>query len=166
MVDVDLSIIFAGMSIAASIVYYASVLRNTNKARLREVIFQRGQIYNSYYSEAFAQAINMDDWNTLEEFQAKYGPKANPEKWAKYVYITRIYNIAGILLRENMADADLIFKLYPPYAVIRIWDLFEPVTQNLRQTRNYPEAYESFEFLYKQAKERYPNITSDVYHKT
>jgi predicted small secreted protein len=35
MVELDISIIFAGLSIAASVVYYASVLQNANKARDR-----------------------------------------------------------------------------------------------------------------------------------
>jgi hypothetical protein len=43
MAEVDISIIFAGLSIAASIVYYASVLRNANIARQRELITQRFQ---------------------------------------------------------------------------------------------------------------------------
>ena len=68
------------------------------------------------------------------------------------MYIKRIYNIAGIVLKEYMADADLIFKLYPPYAVINVWEQFESVTMSLRDLVNYPEAYESFEFLYKQAR--------------
>lgn len=166
MVDAQtISILFAGLSIAASIVYYTSILRNTNKARLREVIFQRGQIYNSYYSEAFAEARNMTDWDTVEEFHEKYGRISNPKKWAKYVYITRVHNIGGILLKENMADADLIFKLYPPWAVIYVWEQFEPIILNLREQVNYPQAYGSFEFLYKQAKLRFPNIPAEVNRK-
>ena len=159
MLDLDtLSIVLTGIGIMVAIVYYAQVLRNTSKARLREVIFQRGQVYNLDYAEAFAEVINMDNWETVEEFQEKYGPSTNPVKWAKYVYITRVYNIGGILLEENMADADLIFKLYPPYSVMRIWELFKPITQDLRERRNYPDAYRSFEFLYRQAKQRYPGI--------
>jgi transposase-like protein len=153
-----LAIILTGLGLTASIFYYAMVLRNTNKSRLRDVIFQRAQVYSSYYTESFAATRNMTDWDTVEEFKAKYGISVNPEKWSKYMYITRVFNIAGILLKENMADADLIFKLYPPYAVINVWEQFEPVTQNLREFVNYPEAYDSFEFLYNQAKQRYPEI--------
>jgi hypothetical protein len=155
-----LPLVLTGLGLAASIVYYASVLRNSNKARLREVIFQRAQVYSGFYTEAYAAIRNMNDWNTAEEFHAKYGISVNPDKWSKYMYITRVFNIAGILLQENMADADLIFKLYPPHAVINVWEQFELITQSLRDRVNYPEAYESFEFLYKQAKERYPEITS------
>lgn len=152
------AILLSGIGISASLVYYAQVLRNTNKSRLREVIFQRAQVYSSSYTEAFAATRTMNDWETVEEFQSKYGISASPDKWSKYMYITRVYNIAGILLKENMADADLIFKLYPPYAVINVWEQFLPITENLREHVNYPEAYESFEFLYEQAKQRYPAI--------
>jgi hypothetical protein len=155
-----LPLILTGLGIAASVFYYSMVLRNTSKAKLREVIFQRATVYSSYYTESFAAARNMNDWNTVEEFQTKYGISANPEKWSKYMYITRVYNIAGIMLKENMADADLIFKLYPPYAVINVWEQFESVTKSLRDRVNYPEAYASFEFLYEQAKKRCPEIVS------
>jgi len=155
-----LPLVLTGCSITASILYYAMVLRNAEKTKQRNLILQRGQEYGVEYGIAFATASNLTDWNTVEEFQEKYGSKTNPEKWSQYLYITRTYNIAGILLKENMADVDLIFKLYPPNAVIRVWELFEPITMNLRKRRNFPEAYESFEFLYKQAKQRYPNITS------
>ena len=59
-----------------------------------------------------------------------------------------------------MADADLIFKLYPPYAVIGVWEQFAPIMLNLRKQRNYPGAYEPLEYLYQQAKQRYPNMIS------
>jgi hypothetical protein len=158
-----LPLVITGIGLAASIFYYSMVLRNNNKARLREIVFQRTQVYSGYYTIAFAATRNMNDWNTLEEFRAKYGISVNPEKWSKYMYITRVFNIAGIMLKENMADADLIFKLYPPYAVINIWEQFEPVTQGLRERVNFPEAYESFEFLYQQAKKRYPEIIPNPY---
>ena len=153
-----LPLVLTGLGLAASIFYYSMVLRNTNKARLREVIFQRAQVYNSYYTESFAATRTMNDWETVEEFYSKYGISVNPDKWSKYMYITRVYNIAGILLKENMADADLIFKLNPPYAVINVWEQLLPITKSLREHVNYPEAYESFEFLYEQAKQRYPEI--------
>ena len=72
-----LAIILTGLGLTASIFYYAMVLRNTNKSRLRDVIFQRAQVYSSYYTESFAATRNMTDWDTVEEFKAKYGISVN-----------------------------------------------------------------------------------------
>ena len=74
-----LPLVLTGLEITVSIFYYSRVLVNTNKARLREVIFQRAQVYSGYYTESFAATRNMNDWSTVEEFQAKYGITANPE---------------------------------------------------------------------------------------
>jgi hypothetical protein len=104
--------------------------------------------------------MTMTDWDTIEEFERKYGSQTNPEMWSKYLYIMRVYNLAGILLRENMAEADLIFQLYPPMAVIRIWEQFEPLTRDRRRLRNFPGFFEPFEHLYDQAKKLHPDIVT------
>ena len=153
------AIILSGIGISASILYYANILRDTSKARQREIIFQRGQVYNLEYAQSFAKVMNMRDWETPEEFDDKYGMYTNPDEWSYYMYITRAYNIGGLLLKENMVDADLVFKLYPPFSVINMWETFEPLMIHLREWTNYPDAYNSFEYLYEEAKKRYPKIT-------
>ena len=159
MVDYQtLSIVLTGVGLIIALIYYSMTLRYTSRARLREVIFQKASMYDLEYSKAFAAVMNMTDWETAEEFNAKYGPTVNPDQWAMYAHITRLYNIGGIVLQENMADDDLVFKLYPPFAVIRLWEQLEVQIVGLREQRNYPLAYEPFEYLYKQAKQRYPEI--------
>jgi len=158
MVVVDLSIIFAGLSIAASIVYYASILRNQNKARQRELILQRHQSYNLEYTRTFWEMASWTDWQTIEEYNEKYGMPNNPEAKAKFTYLMRILSTAGTLLRENMDNADLIFRLYPAPGIIGMWELFEPVIHDLREKRNMPSHLEDLEFLYREAKKRHPEI--------
>jgi hypothetical protein len=75
-----------------------------------------------------------------------------PEAWSKFVYIMRVYNFAGILLKERVAEADLIFKLNPPMGVISVWEQFEPTVQYTRERRSNPSHMEPFEFLYKPPK--------------
>jgi len=158
--------------ILVGIVYYITIMRNTQrtrelslkaqeeaeKARRRELMFQRFQGYSLEYTRAFANVLTYDDWEDAEDWNRKYGPRVNPEAWSEYVYITRIFNVAGILLKEEVADAELIFQLYPPNAVIRIWERFEPVTLDVRERRSNPTFYGPFEFLYNEAKKRFPDI--------
>lgn len=157
MVDVDLSVIFAGLSIAASILYYASVLRNANKARQRELIYQKYQSYSLEYAKAFQEVTLMRDWKDYDEFEDKYGREANIDASSKWMYIMRIYNLAGIHLHEG-ADPDLIFKLYPPSAVITLWELFEPIIQRRRERDNDPQRHKPLEYLYDEAKSRFPDV--------
>jgi hypothetical protein len=154
-----LAFILTGLSIAASMFYYANVLQNQNKARNREVLFQRLSIYTHDYTRAFAELRKQKDWKTPEEWYNKYGPDANPEAWATYLYITRIYNLAGIILQEKDTDPELIFKLFPATAVIRVWEQFRPTILSDREKSNYPPHYEPFECLYNEARRRYPHTT-------
>ena len=157
MVEVDISIIFAGLSIAASILYYASVLRNANKARQRELIMQRTQTYSVEYSKAWGEVMLVRDWEDAEEWEEKYGLKANPEAYSKWNYIMRIYGLGGMYLQEG-ADPDLLFKLYPLSAIIPLWERFEPIIMAIRERVNDPHMWEPLEYLYNEAKKRAPEI--------
>jgi hypothetical protein len=146
------------LGVIVALIYYSLTLRNTSRARQRELIFQRLQGYSIEFTKAFADIASYTDWEDAEDFTRKYGMQVNPEAWAKYVYILRAYNFAGILLKERVAEADLIFKLYPPMGVISVWEQFEQTVQDTRERRNVPAHMESFEFLYREAKKRYPEI--------
>ena len=129
-----LPLVLTGLGLTASIIYYASILRNQNKTRQR-------------------------DWKTFDEWEQKYGPDTNPDAWANYLYITRIYNLAGIMLQEKAADPELIFKLFAPTAIIRVWEQFEKIIIDDRKKSNYYDHYGPFEYIYNEAKRRFPEVT-------
>jgi len=153
-----ISIVLTGLGIMVALTYYTLTLRNTSKARQRELMFQRLQGYSLEYMRTFAHVRNFTDWDDAEDWEERYGILVNPEAWAKYAYIMRIYNLAGILLKEKVADVDLIFQLYPANAVIRMWEQFEPIIRNRRERLRHPTFFEPFEFLYNEAKKMYPDI--------
>jgi hypothetical protein len=101
---------------------------------------------------------SMTDWEDAEDWEKKYGRKANPEAAAKWNYIMRIYGLGGIHLQEG-ADPDLLFKLYPLSAVIPLWEQFEPIIMFWRERLNDPRMWEPFEYLYNEAKKRAPELT-------
>lgn len=151
-----IAILLSGVGISASIVYYANIIRNANRARQRELIFLRLQGYSMEYTKAFANVLDYTDWVDAEDWERTY--RADPEAWSQWLYIMRVYNVAGILLKENVSDADLIFQLYPPMALINLWEQFEPVIRYTRESRNFPGLFQAYEFLYREAKKRYPEI--------
>jgi hypothetical protein len=153
----SISILISGLGIVVAIIYYAQVLRNTSKARQRELIFQRFQGYSKEYVNTYFKVSNMTEWTDAEDWRRKYGKDVNVEADADWTYIMSIYNIAGILLQEEETDPELIFKLYPPHVVIRLWEGFEPVIQALRE-KTHTGHLEPFEYLYREAKKRYPDI--------
>ena len=161
MVDYQtISIVLTGIGIIVAIVYYAQVLRNAEKSRQREMVYQKYQSHSLEYTRAYSEVSSFTDWDSGEEFHEKYGALANPDAWSKYLMIERSYNAVGILLQENMVSADIIFKLYPAHSIIRMWEQFLHLTEYARDRYNAPDHLESFEFLYNEAKKRYPDITA------
>ena len=89
------------------------------------------------------------------DWAKKYGRKANPEAYSKWMYIMRVYNLAGLHLKEG-ADPDLLFQLYPIGTIISLWNQFEPIILFQRERENYPEVHSAFEYLYREAKKWAP----------
>jgi len=157
MVDLDtLSIVLTGVGLIVAIIYYAQILRNTSKARQRELIIQRSQSYNMEYTRAYMKVRAMTDWKDAEDWYEKYGN--NPESGSTWLYIMRLYAMAGLHLREG-ADPELLFELYPANAIMNLWERFEPVFRYQIERSNDPRRWESLEYLYNEAKKRYPDIT-------
>jgi hypothetical protein len=153
-----IAILFSGIGISASLVYYANILRNANKARQRELIFLRTQSYSKEYTDAYTNICNQQDWKTPQDWFEKYGRTQDPIAFSSFLYICNIFNLAGVLLKEKEADMDLIFQLYHPNSIIPVWEHFESVINYVREDHKYSEYLEPFEFLYHKAKKKYPDI--------
>ena len=153
----NLSIVLTGVGLIIALVYYSMTLRYTSKARQRELIMQRSQTYSVEYQITWSEVIGMTDWEDVEDWAKKYGLKANPEAYSKWMYIMRVYGLGGIYLQEG-ADPDLLFKLYPLSAIIPLWEQFEPIIMVIRERNNDPRMWEPFEYLYNEAKKRAPEI--------
>jgi hypothetical protein len=158
MVSIEIvALVLTGLGLTASIIYYANIIQNAEKARQRELIYQKYQNISVEYSRAYNDVILMTDWSTYDEFAEKYGRLNNPEAAAKWMYITRVYNLAGVHLEEG-ADPELLFKLYPPAAIINLWELVEPIFVELRIRYNDPDRAKAFELLYNEARKKYPDL--------
>jgi len=163
MVDVDISIIFAGLSIAASIVYYASVLRNANKTREIQLFMQLYNILHTRESlQTFIELLNLkiDE----EEYRQKYDSYVNPEHFGKRGSLWYTYNSIGEMLRLKMVDPDLLHRLNVDLHVIMLWENWEHIIKMNRERENMPDLWDGFEYLYNEMKilrrkMNYPDIT-------
>ncbi|NHJ33777.1 MAG: hypothetical protein FK732_13035 [Asgard group archaeon] len=168
MVELTISIMLQFVQttgIIVGIIYYITIMRNQQKAnqqsaraRQRELIYQKYQSYTKEYFQTIWQVNLYDDWKTPQEFLEKHGPPNNVEDFANYSYTMRHFELAGILYMENETESDLIFKLYPPMSIMQMWERYEPVIMWTREKRNDPGHLASFQYLYTQAKKRYPDI--------
>ena len=148
MVEVDVSIIFAGLSIAASIVYYASVLRNQNKTRQTQLFMN---IYNTFASKQYQKdresMLRIWEFEGYDDFFMKYGPTMNPDDHAIFDMIVTYFEGIAVLVKRELIDPNLVYDLMYG-SIIGFWEKFEPVILGLREMTESPKTLQDLEFLY------------------
>jgi hypothetical protein len=155
MVDIQtLSVVIAAASVVVGVVTFIMNSRKEEKQRQEQFILQRFQGYGLEYTRSWTEVMTTLDWENVEEFIQKYDRNVNPEFSSKLVYVLGIWNLAGISLKRG-ADPDLIFQMYNPSGIILLWELYEPIIKWVRKASNDPIAYESLEYFYNEAKERF-----------
>jgi hypothetical protein len=139
-----LAIILTGLGLTASIVYYASVLRNANKTR-------EAQLFMQIYSQ----------WNSLE-LQSQYGKIMNMqienydgliEKVLTDADIRNAVNTVGIFFeglgvyaKRGLIDISMVDDLMSE-AIINFWRWGQPFVYETRTRRNLPQYGEWLEYL-------------------
>ena len=164
MVDAQtVSILFAGLSIAASIIYYASVLGNANKTRQTQMLME---LYSAYRDPEFAKAwgeIMVQEYTDFDDYWQKYGSDTNREIWNRWQSVARWFNGIGVLLKKGMVDIDLVEELLAVIIFVS-WSKMSPVlygfrewTKNQENTIYNREKYQSlsgFEYLFNELEKR------------
>ena len=151
MID-TLAFVLTGIGLSTSILYYASVLKNSEKARRKDIIFQSHTPRSPDYFRTFTQTLQMHNYTTRNEYEEKYSEEQ--KNGALYMYSH--FNVIGILFLDNLATGDELFQIYPPHAVILIWEALELMILDLRETVKNPAWLNPFEALYNEAKRRTP----------
>ena len=163
MVEVDLSIIFAGLSIAASIVYYTSIIRNQNMTRQKEQVQLRIQSADQDYHRAWTNVMFKRPSNN-EEWHQIYDPIKDPELFADMIFIRTRYQSLGVMLKEKVIEPDLLYKIYTPSSILFTWEHYRENVLARRVETNDPNQLSEFEYLYEETKKRYPDITPFTRH--
>jgi hypothetical protein len=101
-----LPLVLTGLSIAASITYYAMVLRNAEKAKQQELMFSRLQMSKEFHKAWVTVTSNMK-WDTSEEFFEKYRPDRDTESYTTFLYLGGIYRTLGVLLKHKVVNPDM-----------------------------------------------------------
>jgi len=156
-----IAILLSGISISASLFYYANVLANANKTREKELISQRlSTITPEFYSNT--SKLFKGEWSTQLEWIDHL--KEHPEDSQVSSFIMVHFNSLGVLLKNQILSHNLVFSVYAPHYIIWIWEKLCPIIRGNRELINYSELMMGFEFLYNEAKQEYPEIvTRDVY---
>jgi hypothetical protein len=152
----------AGVCFAAY--YYVMTLRNTERIRKRDQVFQRLQTDPQWFDTIFDIMYNYSDFKNVEEFRSKHSRFVDPGAHTKIYYVLNQYNSLGILLKEGLIDADLLFQLHTPWTFASIYKKYELpciLTQGISPDGVIydPLSYYGIKYLYAEVKKRYPTLT-------
>jgi hypothetical protein len=154
------------IGIFVGIVYYITIMRNTQRTRELTLKAQEQtlesrqtqifmQIYQQLNSEetykSFMELVNLD-LKDNDEYLQKYDSSVNPAHYAKRAYIWYSYNTIGELLRMGIIEPDLIDRLLLGAMVIMMWEKWEHIIRETRVRENIPDIWEGFEYLYDEMK--------------
>ena len=162
-----IALVLTGLGLTASIIYYATIMRNANETQRLQLETRRMQLimdidqemksYETY--NKIIELINME-WENYDDFERKYGSDNNPDNFAKRYSVLYRLNSIGILVRDGFFDAETVYDLLGDLSTIWLWKKFEPIIRETRFRYNVPLALNEFEYLYVEAKKLYPNFSS------
>jgi hypothetical protein len=143
------------LALAASISYYAMVLRNQNKTRQTQFFLQ---FYSRLTDKAFYdEFIRVRDqkWGDYEDYVEKYG--YGPTLFGLFI------EGVGLLVKRGEIDVELVDDLMSSL-VIGFWRSHGPVMLEMRKRRGLPQISEYTEFLYneimKVASKQHPELAT------
>ena len=148
------------LGVIVALIYYSMTLRNTTKARQRELIFQRFQSFDREWARAWTNVL-FNGVNSFEEWQEFFHPIDNPENFTDMIFVQTRYQNIGLMLKEKVIYPDLLFRIYQPGSIMMAWEHYEGNIRHRREIANDPTLLDGFEYLYGEAKKRYPDINTD-----
>ena len=159
MVSVEIiALVLTGLSITASIIYYATILSNANKTQKTQLETRQAQlfmpIYSTYQSEEFIKAFSEVmkwEFESYDDYMAKYSSEVNPEAYLMYRKVFGFLEGLGVLVRRGLIDPSLVDDLMSG-AILGYWEKFEPYFVERRERLDWPQVGEQIEYLYKQVK--------------
>ena len=127
MVQIEyLPLVLTGLGLSASIIYYASILRNANKTR-------QAQLYLHFASQMSSESWANHTWNVMnadysdfEAFQKWYDTSdKNQISWG---IVLNYFENVGVLVKSNLLDIDMVAVGFAGLTR-RGWEMMGPIIE-------------------------------------
>ncbi len=141
------------LGVIVALLYYTITIRNTEKMRRKDFIFQSNLARTPEFFDIFNIVMKMWDYETREEYDAKF----SEEHRSRHNYLYNWFNVIGMVYKQGIASADEVFQLYPPNVVISLFELSWPLIRDVRGVSHNAGWLMPFESLYTAAKVRLPD---------
>jgi len=133
------ALVLTGLSITASIIYYANVLSNANKTQRMQLETRQAQLfmglYETYRSPEFRKQwtdILNQEYTGFNDFWEKYGLENNPEAWANWQSVASFFHGIGVLVKKGLIEPNLLDELISPN-VFGAWIVMGPIVKEFQE---------------------------------
>jgi hypothetical protein len=175
MVDVQtIGVLVTAVSVSVAAIYYAFTLRinlknqelmlktQESSVKTQELALKAQQqnletrqaqlfmqIFDKFIEPEFSNKLTQVmswKWVDYDDFNKKYGPKANPDAWQSEGSIAAFFEGIGLLIYMNLLDSKLVYSLLFQHVKF-FWEKMKPISLEMRQ-RVSPNIDRWIEFLY------------------
>ncbi len=134
------------LGLTASVLYYAMVLRNSNRTRSAQLFMSLHNVMSSVDGmSTFLETMYME-WQDYAEFERKYGSDNNPKAYAQRQTFWNTFNNYGVLLKKGLIDPEMIFDAAGG-SIIMSWEKWRPIIVEQRVRYMGPNYCEHWEHL-------------------
>jgi hypothetical protein len=147
MVDAQtISIVLAGFGIVIAASYYILTLRSNRLTRQAQLFMEFHRHLISFEAQKhYCDLFNME-WGDYDDFERKYGSDNNPEAFAKRMTYWVYLNDLGILLKEKLVDANMVYNSLGGGSIMD-WMKWGPIIREQRVRYQNPNWMDFFEYL-------------------
>ena len=148
-----LPLVITGLSLAASIIYYANILRNASKNQKIQQETRNAQFYMQFVKEMITPEFTefwiemlQWEWDDYDDFERKYGSVKSPLLFGKRYNVWKMFDVLGWLVEKGMVgieDANALMS----QSLLWSWTKFEPIIYEWRRIYMMPDAFVYWERL-------------------
>ncbi len=107
--------------------YYVMTVRHQNSSKKAQLFME---MYRDFkrpdIQKAYNDIVNVWQWDSIKEFNEKYGPDNNYEEFKKYMLVYSVYEGLGVLIYRNLIDVTMIEELMRS-DVVNFWEKMSPI---------------------------------------
>jgi hypothetical protein len=140
--------IVAIFGVIAGFSYYVLTVRNNNMARQLQLIsyFSR-RLSDRELSKTSLELLDMQ-WEDFDDFLRKYDSTVNHDNYSMRASMFGMTSELGFTLNKKLIDIETVCDmLQGGYAIIQMWQKFEPIFMKQREIYGDPKRYQWFEYL-------------------
>jgi len=134
------------LGIMVSILYYAMVLRNSNRTRAAQLFMSLHSMMSSMEGMARYLDTMYMEWDDYANFERKYGSDNNTEAYAQRLTLWNSFNNYGVLLKNGLIDPEMIYDAAGA-VIIMSWEKWRPIIIEQRVRYMGPNYLEHWEHL-------------------